>query len=60
MFDRGHRAAVTVFAGGIAVFAINTYLTAASLPTAVAEIGGQLLYAWVMTVFLITSVFSSM
>ncbi|MED5799958.1 MFS transporter [Gordonia sp. Z-3] len=60
LFDRGHRAAVTVFAGGIAVFAINTYLTAASLPTAVAEIGGQLLYAWVMTVFLITSVFSSM
>ncbi|MEE3849214.1 MFS transporter [Gordonia sp. LSe1-13] len=60
LFDRGHRAAVTVFAGGIAVFAINTYLTAASLPSAVAEIGGQRLYAWVMTVFLITSVFSSM
>ncbi|MXP22748.1 MFS transporter [Gordonia sp. HNM0687] len=60
LFDRGHRAAVTVFAGGIAVFAINTYLTAASLPTAVADIGGQRLYAWVMTVFLITSVFSSM
>lgn len=51
---------MAVFAGGIAVFAINTYLTAASLPSAVADIGGQRLYAWVMTVFLITSVFSSM
>ncbi|AZG45304.1 MFS transporter [Gordonia insulae] len=60
LFAPEHRVAVTVFAGGIAVFAINTYLTAASLPSAVADIGGQRLYAWVMTVFLITSVFSSM
>ncbi|NDZ97072.1 MFS transporter [Streptomyces sp. SID6673] len=60
LFAREYRAAVAVFAGGIAVFAINTYLTAASLPSAVADIGGERLYAWVMTVFLITSVFSSM
>ncbi|MYR06527.1 MFS transporter [Gordonia sp. SID5947] len=60
LFAPQHRAAVAVFAGGIAVFAVNTYLTAASLPSAVADIGGQRLYAWVMTVFLITSVFSSM
>ncbi|GAA1481383.1 MFS transporter [Gordonia sinesedis] len=55
-----HRSAVTVFAGGITVFAVNTYLTAASLPSAVADIGGQRLYAWVMTVFLITAVLASM
>ncbi|RPA10189.1 MFS transporter [Gordonia sp. OPL2] len=60
LFARDHRAAVSVFAGGIAVYAVSTYLTAASLPSAVADIGGQRLYAWVMTVFLITSVFASM
>lgn len=60
LFDSAHRVAVTVFAGGIALFATNTYLTAAALPNAVADIGGERLYAWVMTVFLITSVLSSM
>lgn len=60
LLSREHRTAVSVFAGGIALFAVNTYLTAASLPSAVADIGGQRLYAWVMTVFLITAVLSSM
>ncbi|GAC68249.1 MFS transporter [Gordonia soli] len=60
LLGREHRTVVTVFASGIVLFAVNTYLTAASLPTAIADIGGQPLYAWVMTVFLLSSVVSSM
>lgn len=60
LLARKHRAAVSVFAGGILVFAINTFLTSASLPSTVADIGGEEFYAWVVTVFLIASVISSM
>ncbi len=51
---------MTVMAGGIALFAVNVYLTTSLLPNAVADIGGQELYAWTMTVFLVVSVISSM
>lgn len=51
---------MTVMAGGIALFAINVYLTTSLLPSAVADIGGEELYAWTMTVFLVVSVISSM
>lgn len=60
LFHRGHRAAVTVLAGGVALYAINVYLTTSLLPNAVDEIGGFELYAWTMTVFLVASVFTSM
>jgi MFS family permease len=60
LLAREHRAAVSVFAGGILVFAINTFLTSASLPSTVADIGGEQFYAWVVTVFLIASVVASM
>lgn len=51
---------MVVMAGGIALFAINVYLTTSLLPSAVADIGGEDLYAWTMTVFLVVSVISSM
>ncbi|WP_320669873.1 MFS transporter [Patulibacter defluvii] len=60
LFDRAHRAAVTVFAGGVALYAVNVYLTTSLLPNAVDEIGGFELYAWTMTIFLVASVFTSM
>ncbi|WP_290853167.1 MFS transporter [Gordonia sp. (in: high G+C Gram-positive bacteria)] len=60
LLGREHRAPMTVMAGGIALFAINVYLTTSLLPSAVADIGGQELYAWTMTVFLVVSVISSM
>ncbi|UOG21164.1 hypothetical protein MTX80_19590 [Gordonia amicalis] len=44
LLAREHRAAVSVFAGGILVFAINTFLTAASLPSTIADIGGDEFY----------------
>ncbi|PJJ06359.1 MFS transporter [Streptomyces sp. 2333.5] len=49
-----------VLAGGVLVGAVNIYMAASLLPTAVAEIGGERLYAWNMTVFLIAQVVSTM
>jgi MFS family permease len=43
-------------AGGVALYATNEFLTVSLLPSAVAEIGGQRLYAWVTTVYLVASV----
>ncbi|MGB3696120.1 MAG: MFS transporter [Gordonia sp. (in: high G+C Gram-positive bacteria)] len=60
LLGREHRAPMTVMAGGVALFAINVYLTTSLLPSAVADIGGEELYAWTMTVFLVVSVISSM
>ncbi|EGD56577.1 MFS transporter [Gordonia neofelifaecis] len=60
LLGREHRAPMIVMAGGVALFAINVYLTTSLLPSAVADIGGEDLYAWTMTVFLVVSVISSM
>lgn len=49
-----------VLAGGVALHAINLFLTISLLPTAISEIGGERLYAWSATVFTIASVISSM
>lgn len=49
-----------VLAGGIALHAVNIFLTTSLLPTAIDEIGGERLYAWSTTVFMIASVISSM
>ena len=48
--------ASTVLAGGVLLYATNEFLTISLLPSTVAEIGGQRLYAWVTTVYLVTSV----
>ncbi|GEE01999.1 putative drug efflux membrane protein [Gordonia spumicola] len=47
-------------AGGVALYATNVYLTTSLLPNAVSDIGGEELYSWTMTVFLVASVISSM
>ncbi|WP_440712164.1 MFS transporter [Gordonia sp. FQ] len=60
LFHRDHRAPVIVLAGGVGLFATNTYVTTSLLPSAVAEIGGEKLYAWTMTVFVVSAVISSM
>ncbi|MBJ7339022.1 MFS transporter [Mycolicibacterium sp.] len=51
-----HLGASTVLAGGVALYATNEFLTISLLPSTVAEIGGQRLYAWVTTVYLVASV----
>ena len=48
--------ASTVLAGGVALYATNEFLTISLMPSAVAEIGGERLYAWVVTVYLVASV----
>lgn len=55
-----HRGAVIVLAGGVLVGAVNIYLTASLLPTAVAELGGAGFYAWNMTVYLVAMVIGTM
>jgi MFS family permease len=48
--------ASTVLAGGVALYATNEFLTISLMPSAVADIGGQRFYAWVTTVYLVSSV----
>jgi MFS family permease len=54
-----HLGAATVLAGGVALYATNEFLTVSLLPSAVADIGGQRLYAWVTTVYLVASVITA-
>jgi MFS family permease len=54
-----HRGAVTVLAGGTLMFAVDTYVTASLLPSAVTEIGGAAFYAWPTTLFLLAAVVAS-
>lgn len=54
-----HLGASTVLAGGVALYATNEFLTISLMPSAVAEIGGQRLYAWVTTVYLVASVMAA-
>lgn len=42
--------------GGVALYAINEFLTFSLLPSTVADIGGERLYAWVTTMYLVGSV----
>ncbi|WP_428340000.1 MFS transporter [Mycobacterium sp.] len=46
----------TLLAGGVALYATNEFLTVSLLPSAIAEIGGERLYAWVTTLYLVGSV----
>lgn len=56
---RPYAGSVTVLAGGILTQALTIYLTAALLPSTVADIGGQDVYAWVTTAYLLCSVVSA-
>jgi MFS family permease len=54
-----HLGASAVLAGGVALYATNEFLTISLMPSAVADIGGQRLYAWVTTVYLVASVMAA-
>lgn len=60
LFSPQHLPAAIVLAGGVAMYAINVYVTAALLPSATQDIGGAQYYAWVATTFLTASVIASM
>lgn len=46
----------TLLAGGVLLYATNEFLTVSLLPSAIADIGGERLYAWVTTLYLVGSV----
>lgn len=56
----GHLGTAIVLAGGVLIGAVNIYMVASLLPTAVDDIGGQRLYAWNMTAFLVAQVVATM
>ncbi|MEZ0363218.1 MFS transporter [Mycobacterium sp. pUA109] len=45
-----------VLAGGVVLYATNEFLTISLLPSTIADIGGERLYAWVTTLYLVGSV----
>ncbi|MFV8315800.1 MFS transporter [Mycobacterium sp. 23] len=51
-----HLGTSTVLAGGVAMYATNEFLTVSLLPSTIADIGGDRLYAWVVTLYLVGSV----
>ena len=55
-----NRLKVAVFAGGVALTAIEVYIGSTLMPSVVAEIGGIELFAWVTTVFIVASIIASM
>ena len=59
MFEGGNGLAVTVFAGGVGLQAIETFIGSTLLPSVVAEIGGLELFAWNTTVFIVASIIAS-
>lgn len=45
-----------VLAGGVVLYATNEFLTISMLPSVIKDIGGERLYAWVTTLYLVGSV----
>ncbi|MEV6974840.1 MFS transporter [Kitasatospora sp. NPDC093806] len=60
LFTRQYAAQASILAGGVALYAMNLYFTAALLPSIVADIGGARFYAWVATGFLTAAVIAAM
>src|SRR6476619_8364576 len=56
LLGRERLGTATLLAGGVGLYATNEFLTISLLPSAVTDIGGQRLYAWVTTVYLVASV----
>jgi MFS family permease len=56
LLGRSYLGTSTLLAGGVALYATNEFLTISLLPSTVADIGGQRLYAWVTTLYLVGSV----
>ena len=45
-----------VIAGGVVLYSTNEFLTISMLPSTISEIGGERIYAWVTTLYLVGSV----
>lgn len=55
----GRGLAVAVFAGGVALHAVEVYIGATLMPSVVGDIGGLELFAWVATSFIVASIAAS-
>lgn len=51
---------MTVLCCGVLLYSMNLFFTAALMPTIVAEVGGQALYAWVTTAFVMVAIASTL
>ncbi|WP_394940959.1 MFS transporter [Psychromicrobium sp. YIM B11713] len=60
LFRAPYLGPVSILAGGVFLYAMNLYFTAALLPTIIEDIGGQALYSWVATGFLLAAVTATM
>lgn len=56
LLGRRYLGTSTLLAGGVALYATNEFLTISLLPSTIADIGGERLYAWVTTLYLVGSV----
>ncbi|MDB5538925.1 MAG: transporter [Devosia sp.] len=59
LFSGGRALAVTVFAGGVGLQAMETFIGSTLLPSVVADVGGLELFAWNTTVFIVASIIAS-
>lgn len=59
LLSGAHFVPAAILAGGTVLYAMNLYFTAALMPSIVEDIGGQQLFAWVATGFLIAAVIAS-
>lgn len=60
LLGSGYRKAATVLSAGVLLGATNIYLAASLLPTAVADLGAESLYAWNITAYLVAMVLMTM
>ncbi|RBO88251.1 MFS transporter [Nocardia puris] len=59
LFGRPHLPVVVVLAGGVGLYAMNLYFTAALMPSVVHDLGGARYFAWASTGYLITAVIAT-
>lgn len=59
LFSAKHLAASLMLGGGVALYAIETYVTATVMPSVVRDIGGLHLFAWTTTLYVAAAVLGS-
>lgn len=59
LFSRANIAGTLMLGGGVALHAVETYITATLMPSVVRDIGGLPLFAWATTLYVAASVLGS-
>jgi len=58
VFGQGYRAPLAAISLGVGLYALNAFIVATALPSAVADIGGVELMSWSVAVFLVLAIVS--